>query len=971
MRLDTVLEVQRKELALFFSSPIGYLFLAAYVGFSLFVFFWGSAFFARNIADVRPMFEQLPVLLIFLSAALTMRMWSEERRSGTLEFMITVQSTTFELVAGKFLACWSLLGIALLLTVPLPLTVAFIGDLDWGPVFAGYIAAMFLGASYISIGLFVSSKTSNQIVALLITCLIGGVLFGVGSAFALDLVSNTTAEIMRWLGTGSRFESITRGVIDFRDLYYYLSIAGIFLVFNVFALDSQGWATDGNEENHRRVQIVSGLCIANLVIANLWLGGINWMRWDLTEGNQYSISQATKSYLSQLREPLLIRGYFSEKTHPLLGPLVPQLQDLLREYELSADGSIRLELIDPAENPELEDEANTKYGILPVPFQVSDRYQASLVNSYFDVLLQYGDEYEVLGFRELIEIKVRGESELDVQLRNPEYDLTRTIKNIVYGFQGGDSVFTNISDPVVFTGYVSADQKLPESLISLRQNFVSVLEELESDSKGNFSWELLDPEQDQGALAQSIAEDYGFQPMAASLFDQNRFYFYLTLSDGETVVQLPIPQIDDAESIRRGIEEGLKRYSEGLLKTVGLSIPIQGQTPQFPGQPPPPPGNQFADLRDSLSASFDVQSPQLETDRTNNLDILFVMDPESLDNKSVFGIDQFLMRGGTVVVSASAFKTVLTQDALTAMPRSTGLEGWLSHNGIEIDESLVLDPQNASFPLPVTRQAGAFSFQDYRMINYPFFIDVRDDQLNQNVGITSGLPQLTMAWASPIEIDEDKNIARSVTHLVRSTDEAWRSSVPDVMPQLQQDGIVSYAPDSDQASQTMAVLVEGRFDSYFDESPLGVEVDESLNTDDLAEGNEIDAAEPEKDSGTVTSVISRSPESARLIVIGSSDFVADQTIRMIGMPDGTIYANSIQMMANIVDWALEDESLLSIRGRGHFNRTLRPLASDEQKVWEYLNYGVALIGVAIVFGMSRYKRKSRQANISNWLGGES
>ena len=148
------------------------------------------------------------------------------------------------------------------------------------------------------------------------------------------------------------------------------------------------------------------------------------MRWDLTEGNQYSISQATKSYLSQLREPLLIRGYFSEKTHPLLGPLVPQLQDLLREYELSADGSIRLELIDPAENPELEDEANTKYGILPVPFQVSDRYQASLVNSYFDVLLQYGDEYEVLGFRELIEIKVRGESELDVQLRNPEYDLS-------------------------------------------------------------------------------------------------------------------------------------------------------------------------------------------------------------------------------------------------------------------------------------------------------------------------------------------------------------------------------------------------------------------------------------------------------------------------------------------------------------------------------------------------------------------
>ena len=967
MRLDTVFEVLRKELGLFFSSPIGYLFLAAYVGFTLFVFFWGSAFFARNIADVRPMFEQLPVMLIFLSAALTMRMWSEERRAGTLEFMITVPSTTYELVLGKFLACWSLLGIALLLTIPLPLTVSVMGNLDWGPVFAGYLAAMFLGASYISIGLFVSSKTSNQIVALLITCLIGGVLYGFSSSFALDLVSNATAEFLRWIGMGSRFESITRGVIDFRDLYYYVSIAGMFLLLNVYALDSQGWADDGNKIHHRTIQIVSGLCVANLVVANVWLGGINWLRWDVTEGNQYSISRATENYLSQLREPLLIRGYFSEKTHPLLGPLVPQLQDLLREYELSADGGVRLELIDPAENPELEDEANTKYGILPVPFQVSDRYQASLVNSYFDVLLQYGDEYEVLGFRELIEIKVQGESDLDVQLRNPEYDLTRAIKNIVYGFQGGDSIFTNINDPVVFTGYLSANDKLPESLVSLRRSFQSVLEELESDSKGNFSWEFVDPEQDQGAVAQLIAEDYGFQPMAAGLFDENRFYFYLTLSDGQTVVQLPIPQAEDRESIRRGVEEGLKRFSEGLLKTVGLSTPIPGQNPQFPGQPTPPPGNQFADLRDALSASFDVKSPQLDTDRTNALDILFVIDPENLDESSVFGIDQFLMRGGTVVVSAGAFKTVLTQDALTTMPRSTGLEGWLEHHGIDIDNSLILDPQNAAFPLPVTRQVGAFSFQDYRMINYPFFVDVRDDQLNQDLGITSGLPQLTMAWASPLEVDDEKNVGRVVTELVESTNEAWRSSSPDVMPQLQEDGTVSYLPESDPGVQTMAVLVEGRFDSYFDESPLLVNSAEEDGVEG-GEDSQSPTGETTNEVGTVTSVISRSPESARLIVIGSADFVADQTIRMIGMPDGTIYSNSIQMMANIVDWALEDESLLSIRGRGHFNRSLRPLAPDEQKVWEYINYALALIGVAIVFGVSRYKRKSRHTDISSWLG---
>ena len=144
---------------------------------------------------------------------------------------------------------------------------------------------------------------------------------------------------------------------------------------------------------------------------------------------------------AQLKEPLLIRGYFSSKTHPLLAPLVGQMRDLLNEFAVAGGSQVRVEIVDPVEDPALEDEANTKYGIRSVPFQVADRYQSSLVNSYFDVLITYGDQYEVLGFRDLIEVKVVGESELDVQLRNPEFDLTRSIKKVLYGFQGGDSLF--------------------------------------------------------------------------------------------------------------------------------------------------------------------------------------------------------------------------------------------------------------------------------------------------------------------------------------------------------------------------------------------------------------------------------------------------------------------------------------------------------------------------------------------------
>ena len=166
--------IASKEMTLFFASPTAYLFLGSFVTITLFVFFWADAFFARNIADVRPMFEWMPILLIFLSAAITMRMWSEERRTGTLEFIMTLPTGTWRFVLGKFMACMWLLVIALLLTTPLPITVSLLANLDWGPVIAGYLATLLLGAAYISIGLFVSARSDNQIVSLMITTLVCG-----------------------------------------------------------------------------------------------------------------------------------------------------------------------------------------------------------------------------------------------------------------------------------------------------------------------------------------------------------------------------------------------------------------------------------------------------------------------------------------------------------------------------------------------------------------------------------------------------------------------------------------------------------------------------------------------------------------------------------------------------------------------------------------------------------------------------
>ena len=259
----------------------------------------------------------------------------------------------------------------------------------------GYAAAIALAASYVAIGLWISCRTDNQIVSLILTVVIAGLFYLIGSDALTSLGGYRAAEWLHALGAGSRFASITRGVLDLRDIYYYLSITATFLLLNRLALERLRWAGNPPSASHRRWYWAVALLAANALGANLWLGQIKQARVDLTAGHLYTLSDATRGYLTQLQEPLLIRGYFSAATHPLLAPLVPQLHDLLQEYAVAGGRRVHVEFVDPHDDPKVEAEAGSRYGIRPVPFQVSGKYRSSVVNSYFDILVAYGDQYQV------------------------------------------------------------------------------------------------------------------------------------------------------------------------------------------------------------------------------------------------------------------------------------------------------------------------------------------------------------------------------------------------------------------------------------------------------------------------------------------------------------------------------------------------------------------------------------------------
>ncbi len=214
------LQIFSKELRDYFVSPIAYIVISVFLLVTGWFFF--SPFFIFDQASLRDFFNLLPPVFSFIIPAMTMRLFSEEFNTGSYEILETLPVNGRDIVLGKFLAVAALVAALLVPTLSYAVSVSFLGDLDWGPVAGGYIGALFLGGAYGAIGLFASSLTKNQIVAFII---------GAALCFALTLVNKmvfffpaSVASVLGFLGADAHFQNIARGVLDSRDLLYFVSI---------------------------------------------------------------------------------------------------------------------------------------------------------------------------------------------------------------------------------------------------------------------------------------------------------------------------------------------------------------------------------------------------------------------------------------------------------------------------------------------------------------------------------------------------------------------------------------------------------------------------------------------------------------------------------------------------------------------------------------------------------------------------
>jgi ABC-2 type transport system permease protein len=231
----------RRELNSYFSTPIAYIFIIIFLFLSgIFTFHLGN-FFDRGQADLQPFFTFHPWLYLFLIPALSMRLWSEERKSGSIELLLTLPITVTEAVLGKFLATWIFTGIALSLTFPLWITVNYLGSPDNSVIFAGYLGSFLMAGAFLSIGACLSAISKNQVIAFIVSVVVSLLFILSGLPLVLDFFTGWAPQILvETISSFSfltHFNAISKGVLDLRDIIYFVSLMGFWLFTNVILIE--------------------------------------------------------------------------------------------------------------------------------------------------------------------------------------------------------------------------------------------------------------------------------------------------------------------------------------------------------------------------------------------------------------------------------------------------------------------------------------------------------------------------------------------------------------------------------------------------------------------------------------------------------------------------------------------------------------------------------------------------------------
>ena len=395
--MPSIYPLVKKDLKGYFDQPAGYILLVIFIGASSFLYF--RTVFNTLEASLGPLFSVMPWMLAVFVAAATMRLVAEEQRDGTLETLLTQPIKVLTVLFAKLLSGFIFVSVGVLLTIAIPLTLQTAGDMDEGAIFAQYLGTLLLTASFVAIGLFTSSLTRNQIVAFMVGLTIMFVMMVGGLPLVTIALPSAAAVLVQDLSPLTHFSGISRGVLDLKDVVYFVALISTFLAATYLMI--RGKSVSHSAPLYRNLQLgVGGLVVISLLAG--WFGTSIQGRWDLTEEKLYTLSEAAEDILSDIDDIVTIK-LFTSKDPPVQVSLTSREVDrFLSDLAAKSDGKVRVLRRFADEDDESAEEARRAF-IPPVQFNVESQGQLLIKEGYLGVAMYYANRQEVIQYVESVE----------------------------------------------------------------------------------------------------------------------------------------------------------------------------------------------------------------------------------------------------------------------------------------------------------------------------------------------------------------------------------------------------------------------------------------------------------------------------------------------------------------------------------------------------------------------------------------
>ena len=399
-QLNQFKSIFKGELLAYFNSPIAYIFIVVFVMMTGVLFM--SNFFLIGNADMRYFFDLLPIILSVFIPAITMRIWAEEKKGNTFELLLTFPMDSYKIVLGKFAASFVFYAAALAGTMFIPLMLNFVGKPDLGPIIGGYLGACFVGAFFLSIGIFISGLCKDQIIAFIVSMIACFFFFLTGLDFIAGTIDGWIPGLGSFLKTNfgmtRHFSSFEKGVIDNRDVLYFVVMTGAFLVLNIFSIEDRM-----RPKAKMFFAGTVGVCLLISMILNSLVFDIPMGRFDLTEGKIYTITDSTKGILKELKAPVNVKLYISppEKMPTAFKTLEQDIKDQLEELKVMSKGKLNFKTFhmevtheeEDKEEKSLEDRLQQK-GIQPFQVQSIEEDELGIKLVYSAISVSYKERDE-------------------------------------------------------------------------------------------------------------------------------------------------------------------------------------------------------------------------------------------------------------------------------------------------------------------------------------------------------------------------------------------------------------------------------------------------------------------------------------------------------------------------------------------------------------------------------------------------